>query len=127
MMTATNNRRNVQWNARLPISRRNPFSAATAAPSRSTSTRNRLRRKTFDALAATAAGGAVTRRSTNEGNASSSLAWMGRARAERQSARERGSRHAISDTNSNAVISPNHHDPNTSKKPAAEKNVPQNG
>ena len=75
----------------------------------------------------TVAGGAVTRRSTKEGNASSSLAWIGRARAARHSARERGSRQAISDTNSRAVISPNHHEPNTSKKPAAEKNVPQNG
>ena len=75
----------------------------------------------------TVAGGAVTRRSTKEGNASSSLAWIGRARAARQARANAAAGRRSSDTNNRAVISPNHHEPNTSKKPAAEKNVPQNG
>ncbi len=39
----------------------------------------------------------------------------------------RGIRHATSETNNNVVSSTNHHDPNTSKKPARSKKAPQIG
>ena len=63
------------------------------------------------AVAAAAAGSAATRNSRYCGNASISLAWMGRWRIVRIIARDLGRRQAIRDTNSNVRMSTNHQDP----------------
>ena len=79
------------------------------------------------AVAAADAGSAGTRSSRYCGNASISLAWMGRWRMVRIIVRDRGIRHAISDTNSNVRINTNHQDPKTSKNPARRNSEPKNG
>jgi hypothetical protein len=77
-----------------------------------------LRRSAAAAPVAASSGGRATARSACAGNASSSRAWIGRCRADRSIARDRGIRHATSETNSRVVISANHHEPKTSKNPA---------
>jgi hypothetical protein len=125
--TAMSKTTNAQWKTRLPASRTRPFSAASAGLSGSTATRNLLRRRVLRAIATASAGAIGTRRSAYCLNASISRACIGRDRSARQCARERGRRHATSETNSSTVMSANHHEPKTSKNPARRNSSPRNG